>query len=147
MSQLPPIQGQGEVSPDGLWIWDGRRWVPNTAMTVAPAVYPAPAPYPGMVVAPKNPAVSLIVSLFIPGVGSMIDGDIGTGIAILVLYLVGVALAIFLIGIPILFGAWLWGDDRRLSRRTTLERAPWNPELGPLKPLRRPPPKRVRGSS
>jgi TM2 domain-containing membrane protein YozV len=64
---------------------------------------------PGMVVAPKNPAVSLIVSFFVPGVGSMINGDIGTGIAILVLYLVGWALAIFLIGFILVIGAWIWG--------------------------------------
>jgi TM2 domain-containing membrane protein YozV len=62
-----------------------------------------------MVVAPKNPAVSLIVSFFVPGVGSMINGDIGTGIAILVLYLVGWALAIFLIGFILVIGAWIWG--------------------------------------
>lgn len=62
-----------------------------------------------MVVAPKNPAVSLIVSFFIPGVGSMINGDVGTGIAILLLYIVGWVLAVFLIGIPLAIGAWIWG--------------------------------------
>ena len=62
-----------------------------------------------MMVAPKNPAVSLIVSFFIPGVGSMINGDVGTGIAILILYIVGWALVIGLIGIPIAIGAWIWG--------------------------------------
>lgn len=62
-----------------------------------------------MVVAPKNPAVSLIVSFFIPGVGSMINGDVGTGVAILILYIVGVALAFVLVGIPLLIGAWIWG--------------------------------------
>jgi TM2 domain-containing membrane protein YozV len=62
-----------------------------------------------MIVAPKNPAVSLLVSFFIPGVGSMINGDTGTGIAILVLYVLGVVLAFFLIGIPLLLGAWIWG--------------------------------------
>jgi TM2 domain-containing membrane protein YozV len=65
---------------------------------------------PGMmVVAPKSPAVSLIVSFFIPGVGSMINGDVGTGIAILLLYAVGIVLAVFLIGIPLAIGAWIWG--------------------------------------
>jgi TM2 domain-containing membrane protein YozV len=62
-----------------------------------------------MVVAPKSPAVSLIVSFFVPGVGSMINGDVGTGVAILVLYIIGIALAVFLIGIPVLIGAWIWG--------------------------------------
>jgi len=62
-----------------------------------------------MIVAPKNPAVSLIVSFFIPGVGSMINGDAGTGVAILLLYIVGWVLSVFLIGIPLLIGAWIWG--------------------------------------
>jgi hypothetical protein len=37
MSQ-PPDQ----ISPDGLWRWDGQRWVPTGA-----AAYPAPAPKRG----------------------------------------------------------------------------------------------------
>lgn len=88
-AQLPgPIQ---QMSPDGMWRWDGRQWVPNAT------------------VLPKNPALSLIVSLFVPGVGSMINGDFGTGVAILVLYVVGIALSVFLIGIPLALGAWVWG--------------------------------------
>jgi TM2 domain-containing membrane protein YozV len=78
-------------------------------MAVAPAAYITPGAPAGMVVAPKNPAVSLIVSFFIPGVGSMINGDVGTGVAILILYIVGIGLAFLLIGIPILIGAWIWG--------------------------------------
>jgi TM2 domain-containing membrane protein YozV len=62
-----------------------------------------------MVVAPKSPALSLIVSFFIPGVGSMINGDAGTGIAILVLYVLGVFGSFFLIGIPLAIGVWIWG--------------------------------------
>jgi len=109
MAQLPPSQGPGQVSPDGRWWWDGRQWVPNTPTQLAPPAYMVAAGQPGMVVAPKNPAVSLIVSFFVPGVGSMINGDVGTGIAILVLYLVGWALAIFLIGFILVIGAWIWG--------------------------------------
>ena len=62
-----------------------------------------------MVVAPKSPALSLIVSFFIPGVGSMINGDVGTGVAILVLYVVGIVASFILIGIPLAIGAWIWG--------------------------------------
>jgi TM2 domain-containing membrane protein YozV len=105
----PPVQGPGQISADGRWVWDGQQWIPNIAMAVAPVTYLTPGAPAGMVVAPKNPAVSLIVSFFIPGVGSMINGDVGTGVAILVLYIVGIALAIVLIGIPILIGAWIWG--------------------------------------
>ena len=60
-------------------------------------------------VAPKNPAISLLVSFFVPGVGSMINGDTGTGVVILVLYAVGILSSVILIGIPIFIGAWIWG--------------------------------------
>jgi TM2 domain-containing membrane protein YozV len=62
-----------------------------------------------MMVAPKNPAISLLVSFFVPGVGSMINGDTGTGVVILVLYVVGILASFILIGIPIFIGAWIWG--------------------------------------
>ncbi|MGH3191588.1 MAG: hypothetical protein ACRDOL_30950 [Streptosporangiaceae bacterium] len=58
---------------------------------------------------PKNPALGVIVSFFIPGVGSMVNGDATRGVIILVIYMVGWVLALFLIGIPILIGAWIWG--------------------------------------
>jgi len=62
-----------------------------------------------MVVAPKNPAVSLIVSFFIPGVGSMMNGDVTTGVVILVLFIVGVFTSVFVVGIFLILGAWIWG--------------------------------------
>ena len=62
-----------------------------------------------MVVAPKNPAISLIVSFFIPGVGSMINGDVGIGVGILVLWIVGIFTAFFIVGIFLILGAWIWG--------------------------------------
>jgi hypothetical protein len=65
----------------------------------------APAGY----VAPKNPAVSLLISFFLPGVGSMVNGDTQTGVIILVVYIVGVVGSFFLIGLPVALGAWIWG--------------------------------------
>jgi TM2 domain-containing membrane protein YozV len=110
MAQLPPSQGTGQVSPDGKWWWDGRQWLPNAPTPQATPAYMVATGQPGMmVVAPKNPAVSLIVSFFLPGVGSMINGDVGTGVAILLLYIVGWATTIFLVGFLLLIGAWIWG--------------------------------------
>jgi len=60
-------------------------------------------------VLPKNPALGVILSFFIPGLGSMVNGDATRGVIILVVYIVGWFLAFFLIGIPILIGAWIWG--------------------------------------
>ena len=107
MSEQPQAQSVGQVSPDGVWRWDGRQWVPSQPMLAVGSVVPvAPST---LVVAPKSPALSLIVSLFLPGVGSMINGDVGTGVAILVLYIVGIALSVVLIGIPLAIGVWIWG--------------------------------------
>jgi hypothetical protein len=105
VAQLPPsAQPVGTVSPDGHWRWDGAQWVPNAI--VVPQVYPMA---PGVVVAPKNPAVSLLISFFLPGVGSLVNGDTSIGLIILVLWIVGIATSFFLIGIPLILAAWIWG--------------------------------------
>lgn len=57
----------------------------------------------------KEPALSLLASFFLPGLGSMINGEAGKGIGILFLWLVGILLSVVLIGLPIAFGAWVWG--------------------------------------
>lgn len=66
--------------------------------------------YPGPpVIAPKNGGIGLLISIFLPGVGSMVNGDSLRGVIILVLYVFGVALSIVLVGIPLAIGAWIWG--------------------------------------
>jgi len=62
-----------------------------------------------MTVAPKSPAGSVLLSVFIPGLGSMVNGNAGVGVAILVLNIIGWMLAILLIGIPLAIGTWIWG--------------------------------------
>jgi TM2 domain-containing membrane protein YozV len=127
MSDQPPevgAQPSSHVSPDGRWVWNGSAWVPNPQSSPnLPVPYSAPAPlqysppaYPaaaGYVVAPKNPAVSLIVSFFLPGVGSMINGDTGVGIAILLLWLLSLGLDItffgLIVGVPLGIGVFIWG--------------------------------------
>ena len=108
MAQQPPPSNVGQVSGDGRWRWDGHQWVPNTT-ELAGGGYMVPAQPGALVVAPKNPAVSLIVSFFLPGVGSMINGDTNRGILILALYLVSALAIIVLIGIPFAIGIWIWG--------------------------------------
>ena len=57
----------------------------------------------------KHPAISMLVSFFLPGVGSMINGDVGTGVAILLLWLVSFPLMFFFIGFVTVFAAFIWG--------------------------------------
>jgi TM2 domain-containing membrane protein YozV len=79
----------------------------------------------GTTVAPKSPAVSVLLSVFIPGLGSMVNGNVGVGVAILMLNIVGWILAIALIGIPLAIGTWIWGlaDAYQSAQR-------WNREHG-----------------
>jgi len=72
-----------------------------------------------MTVAPKNPALSVLLSVFIPGLGSMVNDNAGVGVAILILNIIGWILAIVLIGIPIAIGTWIWGlvDAYRSAQR------------------------------
>jgi TM2 domain-containing membrane protein YozV len=103
------MQNVGQVSDDGRWRWDGAQWVPNTALAPSTGGYVVAPPAGTIAVAPKSPGIGLLVSFFLPGVGSMINGNGGIGALILILYLVGWALSFFLIGIPLAIGAWIWG--------------------------------------
>jgi TM2 domain-containing membrane protein YozV len=62
-----------------------------------------------MTIAPRSPALGLIASLFIPGLGSMINGRVGIGITILGVYILGLILTIVFVGLLIAPAAWIWG--------------------------------------
>jgi TM2 domain-containing membrane protein YozV len=67
-------------------------------------------PYPPVQqVAPKNPAIALLAAFFIPGLGSMMNGQVGKGVGILIGYVVSWFLTIILIGFVGLVGFWVWG--------------------------------------
>jgi hypothetical protein len=44
-----------------------------------------------------------------PGVGSLVGGKTGTGLAQLSLFLFGLPLAVIAVGVPLVVGAWVWG--------------------------------------
>jgi len=94
--QQPPQYGQPYQPPQG------------------PPGYPV-APYqPGYPqgysqVVPKNPGIALLISFFIPGVGSLYAGKVSTGVIILACYIVSWILTIVLIGFVGVFGFWVWG--------------------------------------
>ena len=62
-----------------------------------------------VMVAPKSPAASVLLSIFIPGLGSMVNDNARVGVTILILNIIGWVLAIVLIGIPLALGSWIWG--------------------------------------
>jgi TM2 domain-containing membrane protein YozV len=71
-----------------------------------PQDYPAP---PVTQVLPKNAGVALLISFFLPGVGSMYAGKTNTGVIILVGYIISWVLTIVIIGFVGIFGFWVWG--------------------------------------
>ena len=68
-----------------------------------------PGPGGKMYAAGKNPAVALILSLVIPGVGQFYNGDNKKGAIILGGYFVSWILAAAVIGFAGVIGFWVWG--------------------------------------
>jgi TM2 domain-containing membrane protein YozV len=60
-------------------------------------------------VAPKNPGLALVASFFIPGLGTLINGNVGLGIAIFAAYCVAWILCLVIIGFVLLPAVWVWG--------------------------------------
>lgn len=60
-------------------------------------------------VSPRSPALGLIVSIFLPGVGSMMAGHVGKGVGILIGYIIGAILSVVIVGIFIAIPLWIWG--------------------------------------
>ena len=102
-------ENQITLSPDGRYKWDGTRWVPIAAMA-------APSSLTAMVVSPKSPGVSVIASFFLPGLGSIINGEGGKGAVMLIAYLgfqvffwFTIWFLLGLIFLPFILGIWVWG--------------------------------------
>jgi TM2 domain-containing membrane protein YozV len=122
--------------------WDGGAWTEHTAPIASPqdarpyAARPYTArglvqtPYgmmPATQVAPKNPALALLASVFVPGLGTMLNGEGGKGAGILIGYLVCIPLSFVLVGIPGMLAFWVWGmvDGYQGAQR-------WNARYGIL---------------
>ena len=59
-------------------------------------------------VAPKSPGLALLGSFFLPGLGQLINGQVGKGIAMFVAYLVSLVLLFVLIGFVLVPAIWIW---------------------------------------
>lgn len=133
--------------------WDGSGWTEHTApitqdlppdiaaatpsaaapapaydaMPAPPRFYPPPPPPSYGYVAPKSPGLALLASFFIPGLGTMINGEVGKGVGILVGYIVSCILVVVVIGLAGMLGFWIWGmvDAYRGAQR-------WNARHGIL---------------
>jgi TM2 domain-containing membrane protein YozV len=66
-------------------------------------------PRPPVQVAPKSPGLALLASFFVPGLGSLMNGEVGKGIGIFIGYVASFFLIIILVGIFGVIGFWIWG--------------------------------------
>ena len=57
-------------------------------------------------------ALGIIVNIFFPGIGTLIVGKIGQGVAQILLYLLGVMFCFsffgLIIGVPLCIAVWIW---------------------------------------
>ena len=54
--------------------------------------------------------IGLVINVFaLPGLGSIIGGRTNTGIAQLIMFLIGIPLSLIIVGIPLVIAAWVWG--------------------------------------
>jgi TM2 domain-containing membrane protein YozV len=107
--QAYPQQPAGQPYQQQQQPWQGYQQ-PQGPYGYAPAPYQQPYPqgYPAQVL-PKNPGIALLISFFIPGVGSIYAGKTSTGVAILVGYIVSWVLTVVIIGFAGILGFWIWG--------------------------------------
>ncbi|WP_353951267.1 DUF2510 domain-containing protein [Knoellia sp. S7-12] len=128
MSAAPGWYPQGDGSQR---YWSGSEWTehraPATSAAVVPAAMAPTGPYAGGVtqfVAPKNPALSLLGSFFIPGLGQLMNGDTGKGIGMFVGYVFSFLLMFVLVGFLTAPAIWIWGmiDAYQSAQRWNLQR-------------------------
>ena len=70
----------------------------------------------------RNPAASLLASLVVPGLGTIINGETGKGIVILVGWITAWVLVLALVGIILVPAVWIYGmyDAFQGARRYNL---------------------------
>jgi TM2 domain-containing membrane protein YozV len=101
--QQPPVSSRPPAARYDQWHAPGQQAQEWTPLPIQDYVMQP------VMVAPKSPAGSVLLSIFIPGLGSMVNDNAGVGVTILILNIIGWVLAIVLIGIPLALGSWIWG--------------------------------------
>jgi TM2 domain-containing membrane protein YozV len=113
-AQPQPSTDQAYQPTDQAYQPTGQAYQPpQTPNGYQPAPYQQPYPAGGYQqptqIVPKNAGVALLISFFLPGVGSLYAGKTTTGVIILIGYIISWILTIVLIGFVGVFGFWLWG--------------------------------------
>lgn len=70
---------------------------------------PAPPQYP-LQVKPKSSVAGVVLSFFIPGLGSMVNGNAGVGAVILIMWIISLITGpLLLFPYLVALGMWIWG--------------------------------------
>jgi TM2 domain-containing membrane protein YozV len=96
---LPVVRGQQD-DLYGWGNWQGPQWLHAHTM---PRRYPARPS-----VLPKQPGIALLLSLLLPGIGSIYAGKTAKGVWIMVAYLIAWLTAIILIGFGLAPAVWIF---------------------------------------
>jgi hypothetical protein len=100
--------GSGAASPTALAPAIARdAFRPTHALAhrrLTPAAWP-----PRRIGSGQAVAAMFLNAMVCPGVGSLVGGKTGTGLAQLSLFLIGLPLAVIAVGLPLVLGAWVWG--------------------------------------
>lgn len=103
----PRLTAGGLALSRGALDHDGASLRPAHALVrrdVTPAVW-----QPRRVGSGQAVASMFLNAMVCPGVGSLVGGKTGTGLAQLTLFLIGLPLAVIAVGVPLIVGAWVWG--------------------------------------
>lgn len=111
-NRLDPIQDSAYAAPlaqpFGQQPYGQQGYAPGQPVYAAPARPPGPYGFPQLSVMPKSPAGALIASFFIPGLGQLINGEVGKAIAMFVLYALSWVLLLVVVGLFGIVGIWIW---------------------------------------
>ena len=83
--------------------------VGSPAQAIVMRGFPPMAWEPRRVGSGQAVASMFLNAMVCPGVGSLVGGKTGTGLAQLSLFLVGLPLAVITVGLPLMLAAWVWG--------------------------------------
>ncbi|HEY8811246.1 MAG TPA: hypothetical protein VIO86_02005 [Candidatus Dormibacteraeota bacterium] len=74
----------------------------------------------------RNPAASLFASLLLPGLGTIINGETGKGLVILVAWITAWVLILAIVGLILVPVVWIYGmyDAFQGARRYNLAQGP-----------------------
>lgn len=117
-SAAPPPQGQVSFPVSVPAPWDGAT-DPTRALAPVQAAPTGSLPSPQLAytqqgyvavtqVAPKSPALALLGSFFFPGLGQLMNGEVGKGVLMFLAYVVSLVLILAFVGLFLAPAVWIW---------------------------------------